>query len=330
MSERVQWVDYAKGVGILLVIIGHTVSNPVIRGAIFSFHMPFFFILSGYTTKRANGSEDLKNRAVKTFSQLIIPAYVLWIIRLPFFYTSGRLNYSVSQLLLCALFASGSSFNLRGTEVPMFGMMWFLVTLFIVRNAYGILDYYLKGKYKTIICTLISLCGMILGQLVYLPFDLDIAMASMMFFHFGQILKGKEMTISLKKSAIAIFEWGGVLITDFIISHSYFEMVPRRYPIAPLSYIGAVAGSMACIYFCMYLNEFLPNWINHQMCLIGSQSILLFSIHHLDDIWYYHIQNHFNVVVLLLIRLLIDLLIFYIIYFCKKLYKTIESRENNV
>ena len=91
---------------------------------------------------------------------------------------------------------------------------------------------------------------MIVGQFIYLPFDLDIAMASMMFFHFGQFLKGKEMTTSLKKLAIAISAWGGVLVTDFIISHSYFEMVPRRYPIAPLSYIGAVAGSMVCIYFC--------------------------------------------------------------------------------
>ena len=209
MSERVKWVDYAKGVGILLVIIGHTVSNPVIRGAIFSFHMPLFFILSGYTTKQENSSEDLKNRAVKTFRQLIIPAYVLWIIRLPFFYASGRLNYSCAQLLLCALFASGASFDLNGTVVPMFGMMWFLVTLFIVRNAYGILDYVLKGKYMTVICTLVSLCGMIVGQFIYLPFDLDIAMASMMFFHFGQILKGKGMTTSLKKLAIAISAWGG-------------------------------------------------------------------------------------------------------------------------
>ena len=209
MSERVKWVDYAKGIGILLVIIGHTVSNPVIRGAIFSFHMPLFFILSGYTTKRAKSKEDLKNRLVRTFHQLIIPAYVLWIIRLPFFYASGRLDYSVFQLFLCTFFANGSSFDLHGTEVPMFGMMWFLVTLFIVRNAYGVLDYYLSGKNMTIISSLISLCGMITGHFVYLPFDFDIAMTSMMFFHIGSVFKNKKIGFSFRKLISSLLIWGG-------------------------------------------------------------------------------------------------------------------------
>ena len=97
----------------------------------------------------------------------------------------------------------------------------------------------------------------------------------------------------------------------------------------PLSYICALAGSMACIYLSFFLNKRL-GLISQQICLLGSQSILLFSIHHLDDIWYYHIQKHFNVIVLLLIRLSIDLLIFYIIFFAKKYYKRMASRKNNV
>lgn len=42
--QRIDWIDFAKGITILLVIIGHNVSGPL-RGAIFSFHMPLFFIL---------------------------------------------------------------------------------------------------------------------------------------------------------------------------------------------------------------------------------------------------------------------------------------------
>ena len=49
-SKRLDWIDIAKGIAMILVIVGHTVPNPSpLRHAIFSFRMPVFFILAGYT-----------------------------------------------------------------------------------------------------------------------------------------------------------------------------------------------------------------------------------------------------------------------------------------
>jgi fucose 4-O-acetylase-like acetyltransferase len=60
MQNRDHWVDYAKGLGILLVVYGHVsrgVFNAGIKvdaelfklvdSVIYSFHMPLFFFLSG-------------------------------------------------------------------------------------------------------------------------------------------------------------------------------------------------------------------------------------------------------------------------------------------
>ncbi|WP_278969986.1 acyltransferase family protein [Megasphaera elsdenii] len=48
--NRVGWIDVAKGIAIVLVIIGHTVQfGGGTRNFIFSFHMPLFFLLSGFT-----------------------------------------------------------------------------------------------------------------------------------------------------------------------------------------------------------------------------------------------------------------------------------------
>ena len=48
-QKRIDWLDIAKGIAILCIIIGHSFGKNRIGVFIFSFHMPLFFILSGYT-----------------------------------------------------------------------------------------------------------------------------------------------------------------------------------------------------------------------------------------------------------------------------------------
>ncbi len=50
VRSRIEWVDIAKGIGIILVIIGHVNTfNSSVKEWIYSFHMPLFFILAGVT-----------------------------------------------------------------------------------------------------------------------------------------------------------------------------------------------------------------------------------------------------------------------------------------
>ena len=49
--ERVAWLDVAKGITILLMVLGHTSIPMFLSNFIFAFHMPLFFIASGWTTK---------------------------------------------------------------------------------------------------------------------------------------------------------------------------------------------------------------------------------------------------------------------------------------
>jgi fucose 4-O-acetylase-like acetyltransferase len=51
MSKRIEYLDIAKGIGILLVVLGHNdfeVISLFVQRLIYSFHMPMFFFLSGY------------------------------------------------------------------------------------------------------------------------------------------------------------------------------------------------------------------------------------------------------------------------------------------
>lgn len=50
-GDRLDWVDVARGIGIVAVVIGHVWTRGPLRDALYSFHMPLFFILSGMLSR---------------------------------------------------------------------------------------------------------------------------------------------------------------------------------------------------------------------------------------------------------------------------------------
>ena len=51
MKERQLWIDLLKGFGIILVTFAHLSPNYLLEKHIYSFHMCFFFFVSGYLFK---------------------------------------------------------------------------------------------------------------------------------------------------------------------------------------------------------------------------------------------------------------------------------------
>lgn len=47
-APRVEWIDIARGLGIIAVVAGHVWTRGPVRDAIYGFHMPFFFLMSGW------------------------------------------------------------------------------------------------------------------------------------------------------------------------------------------------------------------------------------------------------------------------------------------
>lgn len=48
---RLDWVDVTRGIGIIAVVIGHVWTRGPVRDAMYSFHMPLFFLLSGMLSR---------------------------------------------------------------------------------------------------------------------------------------------------------------------------------------------------------------------------------------------------------------------------------------
>lgn len=85
MEKRLHYLDMAKGIGILLVLIGHLQGDQIFSFSpyiypfcvfIFSFHMPLFFIISGILMAIKNEeNKPFKSIAVNRFKGIMIPYY---------------------------------------------------------------------------------------------------------------------------------------------------------------------------------------------------------------------------------------------------------------
>ena len=192
-NDHIQWVDFAKGITILLVICGHTIGNYYVRTLIFSFHMPLFFILSGYTYRRPENWKDYLSQIIKSSKRLLLPAYLIWIVRNVLYRFFNNIRYTPEQYILQGWYASGTNWQLKGILIPAFGMMWFLVPLFTVRTLYGLLSLTFKDiKLRILMASLLCFAGMYIGNKEYLPLTFDVSLVALLFFQFGTMLSKSE------------------------------------------------------------------------------------------------------------------------------------------
>lgn len=85
MKKRLDYFDIAKGIGVFLVLIGHLQGPEIFQYSpfilpvcewIFSFHMPFFFIVSGMLICYKNDTiKDYKAIAKNRFKGIMVPYY---------------------------------------------------------------------------------------------------------------------------------------------------------------------------------------------------------------------------------------------------------------
>lgn len=116
MKNRLEWIDIAKGLAIIFVVVGHATGASILGKYIYSFHMPLFFIISGMCFVR--GKYNYGEFLMKRFRQLIIPAFLLTILSIAITMFAG-LPYDFSVLK---------------DGLP--GALWFLPVLFMVENLY--------------------------------------------------------------------------------------------------------------------------------------------------------------------------------------------------
>ena len=287
-SKRLDWIDIAKGIAIILVIVGHTVPNPSpLRHAIFSFHMPLFFILAGYTFRPKPWRELLSG----SVSRLLVPYVVLalaW--QVPTFSMSGAplTGGALAGGLETLVFASGV--DVPGLGVAAVGMAWFLAALFTSRLLFNALvrlfeRYEIGVAWQGVACAVIAFCGLSVSRYlgVYLPLDFDLSCYIVLLMWVGYVVRQRKLEPCVQKPLLFVVVGVVWLI---LAALSGLELSSRRVDGFVVATVAAVAGSYCVCWVSRALEKLkdvpVLGAFERGLVFCGQASLAIFAIHAVD------------------------------------------------
>ena len=251
---RIEYIDIAKGIGILLVALAHadiSLISPYLHRFIYAFHMPLFFFLSGYFF---NPDILFWTLFKKRFHSILKPYFVtillIYIASLSF--TNMRFA-TVFGRILKSLYATG--YYIDWTQ------LWFLPSLFVT-SLFAFIFYrlvlirihnrYLRwlvllGLQAVAVATLglfypfsISLLGKEY-ELFGLPFNLDIVFLSGFFY-----ILGNEIRIATSEKTFSniwmLLGTGGGLILLTLLFTQRSDFNTRVFESFPINTLEAILG----------------------------------------------------------------------------------------
>lgn len=186
--ERIKEFDVLKGLLIVLVVIGHCIEeDSKLHQVIFWFHMPAFFMISGYfINETANIQAFIKNKT----RRLVIP-YLSWC---TIFYLIFKPESIIKNLVRVVY---GGTINTTAYSYP----FWFVNALFCSYILFLLL-LKIKSKYrKYYLFGIVAFCYISIHMnkitLPYsAPWALDIAIGSLPYIYIGYLFKRYRYIVS--------------------------------------------------------------------------------------------------------------------------------------
>lgn len=87
LESRADWIDVLKGIGIILVVIGHVNTKGFLVQWLYTFHMPLFFALSGYILYKFGKNIPFQKFLLKRTKSILWPfilfrllLFIYWIV----------------------------------------------------------------------------------------------------------------------------------------------------------------------------------------------------------------------------------------------------------
>ena len=280
-NVRQHYIDVAKGVGILLVLLGHIKQGGAAPSIIYAFHMPFFFLISGLLfnpNKFGSYWNFIKSRATRLLIPYFVYSLITWCFWVGYNCCTKRIISIDFYPLIQTLLAQGSSGFLKH-NAP----LWFITCLFTLEVIYYPLY---KKRWSLFCCSMISIISMIsikshsVCWLELLPWNLEIALACLLYYALGYSIRNKFSISSIGNMPNRILVGMILACLPILVIISHFNGCPDigadYFGQSPYLFVfGAICGSVflisSSIYVSRVINTSVLQWFGRNsldiMCL---------------------------------------------------------------
>lgn len=155
--KRIDYIDVAKGIATICVILGHlSVTPKIVVNSVYTFHIPLFFFLSGFVIN-LDKYLTFKEYFIDKFKKIAIPYFFLSILTWGWIFCVREfpldLNaYTINKFLgifICA------------KDTPYYLSLWFIASLFISQLLFYVL---IKKRsriyivFEFVLCYILAIC----------------------------------------------------------------------------------------------------------------------------------------------------------------------------
>lgn len=276
-KKRIEYIDIAKGIGIILVIMCH--SGYINGMAIYvnSFFMPLFFYTAGLVYR--DKELELKKYLMTKFKTLMVPYYVWNVLLILGSKVIGR-RIGIDAIL--GILYGRFQFSKSSSQLLLHynnSHMWFLPCMFLTLTIYWIIRKFVSCRMKPIVIGLLCGLGMVIGRIspIYIPLSLDIVLVMLPFLYLGHknllnnpfILKHEIAVVVI----LCILFCLGPVNGDVNVSMSYYGKSGVLFMLVALS------GTYLLIFLSEQIEKFFRGSIKKILLFCGKNSMTIYGIH---------------------------------------------------
>lgn len=316
-KNREEWLDVLKGLAIILVVLGHgPIFNEDLFDFIWAFHMPLFFLISGYTFHKKNSKEFFSNK----WKRLMLPYFftcvlLLFVALIQSIKNNGLIWLNIRDVIIRWVWAGiyGSCWSYDTPfKIYDIGAIWFLCTLFCASILFNYVVM-LNSEHQLWLVAILVYLGINTKSFIWLPWNLQSAMVAVVFMYIGYMTKmygwlnnnnenshcvpiiilGIISMIGIHNHSMVIMGNNsytfGVLSLIIAISISYFKTIISKFIVRYLKNISrflSFLGKNTLIILCFHLIEldFIP-WINYAIGITKNSVLQYICIYIMKMIW---------------------------------------------
>lgn len=280
MKRRSVYLDVARGLAMIAIMIGHLPSAAIWR-VVFTFHVPVFFLISGLFFKEGTAFRPFLQRKART---LLVPYYMVCLVvvllsgLMAVLMATGEPLEVMRYWTVAVLYGAGSAAAFP-QSIGSIGAVWFLWATF-----WGELFLWpimrARPATRPLLVLGVFFAGYLTKDILWLPLSIQAGAVATLFMYLGHLGKyvKEKLSTSPKEFVVTSIVFSFVVWAAFIRDFQGFWLNVANVGRGAVDIFGSLCACYALFWICKWTEHNVPR-LAKGLAYMGQYSIILLSVH---------------------------------------------------